>query len=931
MHRSVPIGSAGAHVGAFLAEVEHSDAAVPLQPQRLDGDALQWSPVRPGLPARPQLHLTNLLNEFGTLGDLAVDRLSCGDVLNAYLLAAGMEQVAADYLQKDSFWLRRAAARFERRSDAAGIRVAAKVLRKTAAALHATRRLASGYRAACSWHVNFRILVDALADELVGTACWETRRMLPELQRRFAALVAQSAALPGELRRSVVRLPTCFRSLDQAPADLGVLSRRLDALWGSRGTPLVVLGVRTSGDYLAPLQAAFLRSFGWHDVRARTWRPGAPWLPADAAELRALAQRSGLVAVVDDPPRSWSTIVQASKELIRFGFPKASIVILVQVLPGAEEPPPELDGHPIVRLPWNQSVVRRRLRPAAVRTVLSRLLGSEIADIQTVQAAVGARAHASALFEVATTDQARLRVRVRGTGCGYFGEHALGVGERLRDWVPQIYGLRAGLIYEAADAIPLSEPLDAPAWTAIARYAADRATALPAAQDVARHLSYRGSAWRWAGNELGGVFGWAEEVGRLLAAAVARRVLEVRKPSVVDAHTEPSHFLRGLGGRIIKADYDTGVFTSTDLYSFDPEFDVARAAVAASDGSAADLLRRGFEVASGTHVSPDRWLLHQLVHAREMDGELLPEAGLAGIRLPRAFQRYYGEIIAGDLEAASSGRLCGIDVDGVLETMALGFPATSPAGMLALRALTLHGFRPVLATGRSLPEVMERCDAYRLSGGVAEYGAAVWASGEATVLNSAGEGEALERVRATLQSLEGVELDARHQHSVRAFRLVRGRRLALPVDLARALVRRAGLRSELRIVNSCKQTDFVARRINKAGGLAVLADLLGAGRGLALAIGDTESDSGMLRQAGMPCVPAGADAALVATGARVLSNSGPAAVAEAATSLLGHQPGGCPTCAPNPKPDSQLLDLLRLQDRQGWRKAVAVLRLARAA
>ena len=40
----------------------------------------------------------------------------------------------------------------------------------------------------------------------------------------------------------------------------------------------------------------------------------------------------------------------------------------------------------------------------------------------------------------------------------------------------------------------------------------------------------------------------------------------------------------------------------------------------------------------------------------------------------------------------------------------------------------MHGYQPVLATGRSLDEVRDRCTAYGLAGGVAEYGAFVYLS-----------------------------------------------------------------------------------------------------------------------------------------------------------------------------------------------------------
>lgn len=75
---------------------------------------------------------------------------------------------------------------------------------------------------------------------------------------------------------------------------------------------------------------------------------------------------------------------------------------------------------------------------------------------------------------------------------------------------------------------------------------------------------------------------------------------------------------------------------------------------------------------------------------------------------------------------APADGLCAFDLDGVLETRWHDFPAITPAGALALRALSRHGFRPVLATGRSLREVQSRCAAYRLAGGVAEYGAVIY-------------------------------------------------------------------------------------------------------------------------------------------------------------------------------------------------------------
>ena len=104
-------------------------------------------------------------------------------------------------------------------------------------------------------------------------------------------------------------------------------------------------------------------------------------------------------------------------------------------------------------------------------------------------------------------------------------------------------------------------------------------------------------------------------------------------------------------------------------------------------------------------------------------------------------------------------------------------PATSPSGALALRALARHGYRAVLATGRSLDEVRERCRAYRLAGGVAEYSAAVYnyLDDRASTLLDEHEIAMLEELRGALSQLPGVhEPVPREQHPGAPDRLERG-------------------------------------------------------------------------------------------------------------------------------------------------------------
>lgn len=183
----------------------------------------------------------------------------------------------------------------------------------------------------------------------------------------------------------------------------------------------------------------------------------------------------------------------------------------------------------------------------------------------------------------------------------------------------------------------------------------------------------------------------------------------------------------------------------------------------------------GYERASDEHVDGERWLLYRLAQLRRLDvaGDLAPHA--VARRSAAAVHDYLAALYLHDLPvgaAASwpppSGPLCAIDLDGVLECDRLGFSPTSPTGMLGLRALIAHGYRPVLATGRSAPEVRDRCRAFGLAGGVAEYGAAVYSEGQVTDLRPVGADTLLGQIRKELSDRPGVAVDPDYRYAVRA-------------------------------------------------------------------------------------------------------------------------------------------------------------------
>jgi hydroxymethylpyrimidine pyrophosphatase-like HAD family hydrolase len=364
---------------------------------------------------------------------------------------------------------------------------------------------------------------------------------------------------------------------------------------------------------------------------------------------------------------------------------------------------------------------------------------------------------------------------------------------------------------------------------------------------------------------LASAFGPAEPAGRVLVTDPAvRRLLRVRGPVETDGRMGLSHWFAADDGEVIKTDW---AHAGERVASCDPACDLAQ--IAARDGAFGERVRAAWAALGREPVDAERWLLYRLAHLwSERDAALVA----------RAARDYFHDVFFADLRPPAEGPLCALDVDGVLELDVLGFPALTPASAGALRALLVHGYRPVLVSGRGSKEIAERCAAYRLPAGVAEYGAVVHIAegGRETSLLTDEEAATLERVRAELSSRDGVEIDAAYRHIVRA---------RPPSTTAVA--------PGVRVLAGDSQADFVPARVDKGVGIRALAARLDAP--LHAAIGDTAADAPMLALAERAFVPAHAPRELrsVATMTRRPYQAG---FHEAVGALLGHAPGTCAEC-----------------------------------
>lgn len=868
----------------------------------------------PGCPRTRRADLPrtdpDLLVTGGELADRLHRAIADGAWLDAFLAAAAFAQLVDDRSHRDLLQLSRAAdyltSQVATPARAAG--AAARTTARVVGGIHAHRPGPGRARLAAAAAV-LRPLTLELARRVLDASAAE-RSAASDLRR----LTEQACRALPDLGAEPARLPAGLHAFDMEPADVIWLA---DAFQHDHGPalagPLCVLGVRTAGSYLAPLHGAALVARGAAQVDTVSYRPGRPLHPDERARLARVARAGGRILLVDDPPVSGRSLADTLTELDRAGIPGAAVVLALSIFEDAPVLPTVLRGHAAVLQPYSAWAVHTRLTESAVTAGLAELLGPgwRVDDVRRVERArqpsaaarVARRGHARARFTVrlARTGEPageQREIVVEGAGLGWYAGPAVSAATALADHLPRVYGVRDGLLYRDWLPTPVRSIAARKQLAAVVGgYVCDRAARLDVDRDPTPRLRGRDPVWELVAALL------ARPLGPLAPAAqlwplgpLARRLLAVSAPAVTDGATDAGRWLPdpAQGGRLVKVDFYEHAFSHFDHNCYDPVFDLAGAADPPGDPDPelGALLRAEYARRTGRRVDDERWLLYRLLHAwrRRRTGEV-DGAATAARAAAAAVHEYLAARYLADLPAADrAAPLCALDLDGVLETDVFGYPAASPTGALALRSLRAHGYRPVLATGRALTDVRDRCVAFGLAGAVAEYGTVVYRHGDRMVfdLRSRPQRELLAEARHLLAQRPGVSVDPAYRFAIRA------RGPSGPLDRA-ALV---GLPMPgLCLVPGRGQTDVTAVGLDKGAGLRALAARLDA-PGVALAVGDSEADLPMLAVAALSRAPANADPAVRRQGIRLTRHGYQAGLAEAVADLLGHRPGGCATCRP---------------------------------
>lgn len=875
-------------------------------------------------------------------------------LLNAYLVVCALDQILSDHLDPPPYESApagvgralRALARVHRARDRALALLSLRLRRRARMVRWLTMSLASRL---------------AAGELTVGS---DARRAISRLRR---------ARWPLTLLRTRLDIPECFRGADLYPKDCEVLARRAAAGEDSGDGPALVIGVGTSGFYLAPLCASALRSSG-RDVRVMSLRHPAALVLADRRRVRRLAAAGGWVMVVDISGQTASWLPPLVATLRQQGLPEPRIC---QVGLELEHAPSAPGAHGVwqVSLAPDDSQVGKQLADTEVERWLNRAhvlerLGADEARVtrsfqlragepaprvgsEAAQAAIDSRRRrplgGMKVFEVELRREGHystLLVLGRCAGLGFFGYHSWLVAACLADHTPEVLGIHEGILFmrwEPGQGPP--EPVEPDELDEIAAYVAARARRLDlgATKNLCSSEA-EGSAARRAAIVLSRPLGARGVlVARRLAGALDREM----KPSshtLVDGRMGPAEWLRLGHSGLLKVDFDEHGFDPGHAGTTDPVHDLAGAALGfqLEPDEERRLLNAYAGVTSDASDLAARLLLHKLqIGTADVDAPSPPgpaddarsrsafarDLAIRETLLTRSVNGYLAELFLRGLGSDVTGPLWVLRLEDVLETNHVGFDCATTAGAAALRALLAHGQQVVLATAHSIGELRERCGTFGLLGGIAEHGSVLWDARRQEAVSLVGREatRTLAELRRIVQTDTDLLVDPRHQHSLRLFRWTNGGRRGAEAGPLRDLMVRHGL-GGLEVRESRDGTVVRADEADEAAACERLRSQLSAdGSGTPLHVVDSGCVGlDLLRLGDHRYSPGNAVPELRQAKAdlkpRILALPHQAGALALVRRALHGRRGTCPQCAPPrlTRADGRLAGLLGVQDRGRW-------------
>ena len=814
-----------------------------------------------------------------------------GEVItNIFLLACSVTDTLDDYLAGNAYDFSKVSQAFP--SAALGVAILNRLLaeagRVREVRLARLRAWSEAWRSA---------VTDFLRNAMVGEPA---RDVLVQQCGRLAGLLPPK--FPKGMWNARPKLPAFFRSRDFAPFDCLELGRKFVDRFPDGERPVIVLGLRTAGSFLAPLLCSYLRT----RLPAVDWiavRPKKGLVSWERAELRKAASRRARVLVIDESIHSGQTLASAIVLLRRVGFKDDDIVVLNPAEPAF---PDWKDSQVFQCLPKIQTITLEPADRYKQRLLDSHSVDALLREYFSAQGFENARiaydpkiealnsgwrtalpervdVRLKRLYAVQLTNaggRSEIRyVLAKSVGWGWLGYHAFHAGQALAEFVPPMLGLREGILF--TEWLPEGQntlaafPARKLVMETLGAYVAARTTKLKFDSNPLPDLGREG---RHKGLEMLAAALSQAYGSRVAAAAKRSRIEETLSQScdlsvLTDSKMAADEWI-AVGSGLVKADFEHHGQGKNELGMTDPAYDLADAIFhfGFSEDEARQLIEKYF-IESGDVQAEERLFLNKLLAG--LWAQNLAILGLQNPRLASRRQEFHQQYTsAWNFLVCQTVRECGslcrisdkvswhrplvvIDVDGVLDRMVFGFPSTTAAGIKALSLFACHGFTVALNTARTLREVKEYCAAYGLAGGVAEYGAVAWdrLTNRQLSLVDAESMRQLEEAQLALRKIPGVVLNEDYQYSLRAFIYQSGRTMPLPRLIAQDLL--AGLKLDrLQAHHTGIDTAITCRETDKGKGLLALLSLARLAATDVTAIGDSEPDLAMFRVAARSFAPA---------------------------------------------------------------------------
>ncbi|MHB9155499.1 MAG: HAD hydrolase family protein, partial [Endomicrobiales bacterium] len=703
---------------------------------------------------------------------------------------------------------------------------------------------------------------------------------------------------PSSLEAQRVKIPSIFRSEDITHHDILQLLANFADDRGNRYYPVVIVGLRTSGAYLAPLAHAYLQSAGFSIVDSVTVRPGSCISSVEEEVIRKGIAQNAEFFIVSEPPRSGHSMAKLLKALGERGVAGNRISAAFPAYPGNDRWKQnawaaQLHGVRVYCLPWNRWYLTEYLKADNVKKILREYFAAQDLQLISVEESVrnkcidnrfgkperiGWRLKQS--YKVKLWDREgrehHREVLAKSVGWGWLGYHAYIQADRLKGFVPPLLGLRSGLIFmdwidgKSGKGPELGIPEAIPR---ILEYIFARIDRLSLPED----MTFKEDSKKYYGGQflctiLSKAYG--RRLGTLVKPLI-RRALQryaTKLPTAIDGKIAPEECIYK-DGRIWKIDYEHHGFGTTELNIADPVFDLSSFIFEfrLSEKQREEVVRAYIEH-TGDVKAKDKvilylWLIahHNLNNEKEFCSE--SDACRRSIEENRKFasdrkyinllsMEYFTKLINTTAAEARNRNYFVMNIDGVLDREIWDFPTTTISGIKAISLLHRHGFPILINTARSINEVKAYCEYFAFDGGIAEYGSILWDNHTKRqfVLLDRDTQEELQRMRRIILGFSDIYINPHCSCVIKAFRYKGGATQPLEMEKVEKIIAQQGF-GRLKAFVADNDTVIMAKALDKGTGLEAVCGLLSPRPERIISVGYAESDIPMFRRSDLSFAP----------------------------------------------------------------------------